>query len=523
MLFAAAWLILTFLLIPANFAQEAPADATAQPDDDMVVPIPVPTEIASRAKSLTLDECIRLALVNNPDIRLAQFETDIAAERVVEQESIFDLGTGAAAGYSRTRAPATFGDIRLGNSDTLTISPFASGLLKTGTGYQITFDNSVVNTERSLFQDGDTYSAGLEVSASQPLFRGRGQDVVFSGITVAQHNLDIAGHTLRLTVTELIAAIENAYWNVVQTMGSLSVAQRSLELARNQLQRAQSLVNAGVMAPVDLLAAEAGVAALRESILSAQKALEDQLDALLRLIAVPSDPAGWSQWILPVERPEMIEITVDEPAAIAAALAQRPELAALKVRLQTAELSLHLARNAALPALNLTGAAGINGSGDDYGGALDDLTSGERYSGSIGLSFGLPLRNSEALSKVRQAELLVDELKTELASSEASVIQEVREAIRAIRTNAERIEAARVSVHWAERKLQAEERKFELGRSTNLDVLDMQEDLAIAENNAISAMIDYRKAIARYYRAVGASIEAHNLPWPTGGSAGSDG
>jgi outer membrane protein TolC len=468
---------------------------------------------AAPLRPISLAECLTLALDLSPDVHIARLGVETATAAVEEKQGAFDPALQSAARYNRVRAPSYFGDIRIGDSDNLSLSTDLSGTLTSGTGYSLSMDWSVVNTEQTLFAGGDVYDSSLALGISQPLFRGRGKKIATSPIVLARDNQTVSMETLRRTLIETVTAVEEAYWNVILARESLQVARRSKELAENQLRRARAMVDRGLLAPVDLLAAKAGVAAREEAILTGEKALADARDALLQLLRAPQNLEQWNVLLDPSDLPAYEEIEIDLEQSVAQALTLRPEIRQLEARLHAAELSADLARNAVLPGLNLTSSLALNGEGDRFGNTMEDLTTGERYTARLGLTFNLPLRNRTARAQLRQAEIALRSIQAELERQRALIIQEVRSAARAVDTHRRRIQASQVAVEWARKKLQAEERKFELGRSTAIDVLNVQEDLAGAENTAISAVIDYRKALARYYRAIGRTLDAHGIQW----------
>ncbi|MCZ6700164.1 MAG: TolC family protein, partial [bacterium] len=87
----------------------------------------------------------------------------------------------------------------------------------------------------------------------------------------------------------------------------------------------------------------------------------------------------------------------------------------------------------------------------------------------------------------------------------------VREGVRQIETDIKRVRATRAARVLAERKLDAEEKKLEVGISTNFQVLEFQEDLAVAESNETKAIIDYNKSLINLERAKGTTLATNNI------------
>ena len=77
----------------------------------------------------------------------------------------------------------------------------------------------------------------------------------------------------------------------------------------------------------------------------------------------------------------------------------------------------------------------------------------------------------------------------------------MRETARTVTTNAKRVDATRSSRALAEKRLEAEEKKFQAGMTTNFFVLQAQRDLNQARNNELQALIDYLKSVVNYETA----------------------
>ena len=75
---------------------------------------------------------------------------------------------------------------------------------------------------------------------------------------------------------------------------------------------------------------------------------------------------------------------------------------------------------------------------------------------------------------------------------------QIREYARQVQTNAKRVEATRASRTLAERRLEAEEKKFQAGMTTSFLVFQAQRDLNEARNNELQALLDYNKSVVDY-------------------------
>ena len=88
---------------------------------------------------------------------------------------------------------------------------------------------------------------------------------------------------------------------------------------------------------------------------------------------------------------------------------------------------------------------------------------------------------------------------------------EVRDAIRDVETNAKSVAAYSLARELAEKRLEAEQKKLNVGLTTNYFVLQFQDELASASSQELRALVDYNLAWARLEKATGQSLEKHNI------------
>ena len=69
---------------------------------------------------------------------------------------------------------------------------------------------------------------------------------------------------------------------------------------------------------------------------------------------------------------------------------------------------------------------------------------------------------------------------------------------RQLNTNRKRVDATRASRELAEKKLEAEQKKFAAGMSTNFQVIQAQRDLASARNAELSSVLDYNRSLVDF-------------------------
>ena len=115
---------------------------------------------------------------------------------------------------------------------------------------------------------------------------------------------------------------------------------------------------------------------------------------------------------------------------------------------------------------------------------------------SLDLAYPIGKSNNEA--NLARAKIQRMQQERQLASLELSVTAQVRDAARNVKTNAKRVDATRSSRVLAERRLEAEEKKYQAGMTQNFFVLQAQRDLNVARNNELLALVEYAKSVTNY-------------------------
>jgi outer membrane protein TolC len=141
----------------------------------------------------------------------------------------------------------------------------------------------------------------------------------------------------------------------------------------------------------------------------------------------------------------------------------------------------------------------------------DSLGSRDYYSYVIGLKLEIPLENKLARSNYAQAKLQEAQAVTQLKLREVTIINEVRDAVREVETNLQRLVTARAILKFSQETLAAETKKYDVGMSTQRDVLDFQDRLQKAMSNMALTESDYSRSVSNLARVKGILFEEKGL------------
>jgi outer membrane protein TolC len=105
----------------------------------------------------------------------------------------------------------------------------------------------------------------------------------------------------------------------------------------------------------------------------------------------------------------------------------------------------------------------------------------------------------------------MSQVQAQVKQVELQVATDVTNAAVSARSNVERVEAAQAARELAQKQLEAEQSKFEVGMSTNYNVIQSQRDLATAQNNELQAVLNYRKSLVELERLQQTTLQNLNV------------
>jgi outer membrane protein len=397
------------------------------------------------------------------------------------------------------------------------------------------------NSLRSAYNPYSTSFFGFSVV--QPLLRGFGSGVNRRFIRIAKNDRAISDLVFRQQAIATVSGVIRLYYDLVSLGEDFKVRQQTLALAQRLYEDNKAQVELGTLAPIELVRAQAQVAAARQDLANSEGFLLQQ-ELILKNVLTRSgnaDPMIRQVRVVPTS-PITIPATEDiapEQDLLAEAVRKRPEVAAAGLQIQNSRISLEGSRNELLPELDLVGS--VQGSGlagqltpnvieNTPGGIVTTPTAGPdpstvgglgtalgqvfgvRYpTYSVGLQLMLPIRNRVAQADIARDELQVHQTEIRQRQIDNQVRLEVEAALIALRRSRAAYEAAAQSRALQEQSLTIEQEKYAVGLSTNFLVIQYQSFLAQARSTEVAARSAYVKARTALERATGRTLEDHNV------------
>lgn len=516
-----ALLALCLLLMPALSGLAAELNVTVLPTE--VGPLPAaPGDVLE----LDLVGAYQLALARNLGLHVGRYDIAIADANVRGSGGIFDPLFGAFINGDFTRTPTStvLEGANVAESRNTRFGIGIDQLLPSSTQLSADWTSLRGETNSEFFFLNPRWDAGLRLSLTQPLLNGFGTTVTRSQIIIAENIRQQTAVGFEVRIITLLAEVEQAYWELVATREAVGVTEQSLALAVQLLEETRQRVEVGTSAPIDTVQSEATVATREQELIYARNATANAEDALKGLLGFDL-PHEWEVRIKTVDSYEMEPVLPDLQDSLEIALEERPAIIQQELELARLDHNVKVARNRALPRLDLTGSYGWTGvSGestiedpdtgepvtirDGWGDAASQVFDFNFPRWTLGVSYSAPVGNHQAKEQLAATRYQRERAGVELASLRQDITQQVRVAVRALYDGAAAIDAAVAARRLAVRNLEAEETKFDNGLSTNFQVSEIQRALADAQFAEIRARVNYRKALAGYYAVTGTFLDA---------------
>ena len=472
-------------------------------------------------RHLSVDEAVTLALEQNLDLRVERLNPQIQDLSIAEARSVYapTLSTSFQTNNRNTPSQNIFagGEIRVTDrllSDSVDVVqevPVAGGR------YSVSWDGSHSSTTNIFSSFDPILRSNFNASYTQPLLRNLRIDSNRHQIAITRANREISDIQLRRTIVQTQRDVRNAYWGLVFAQSFLQVQRQSLELAEESLRNNRTRVEVGTMAPIDIVEAEAEVARNEEAVIVAEADVGRAEDRLRTLAFDPDAPNFWSTRIQPSDSPVLRARDIDVDAAVRNAVDNRTDLDTLDKNIENTDTDISYYRNQRLPDVNLDVNYSLSGLGGtrlirtggfpgtivgeeqtSFGSVLHDIFSNDFPNWTVGVSVAYPLGTSVAEANLERAQLQRTQAQATRRSLEVRIATEVRDAGRNVTMNLQRIEATGEARRLAELRLEAEQRKFEVGMSTSFFVFQAQRDLALARSNEARAILDYIRSLVDF-------------------------
>lgn len=399
---------------------------------------------AAAPQELTLQDSIRMALANNPAVKIAQADKDKAQ---------WSLREAKAARWTT-----------------------------------ITFSHADARSKSAGDNPADNFSNS--VGLSWPLYTGGQREGLIgqakANFVSADFGVEKSRQQLRLDAT-------SGYYAVLQTRNLLQVARESVDNLNAHLRNVQLQFDAGTVAKSDVLRSEVEVANAVQNQIKAQNNYDLAVASLNNVIGAALE----TQWEIR-EDLSYTKVEADLVQGIRSALQQRPEIAQSKAGMDAAREGISVAKSGYRPSMTLSSSSGWSDS---------SFPGDENNTWRVTLTTSWTVFDTGVTrAKVQGAKASYEKTVQQDRQLADSVALEVQQAVLNVREAEKRITTSQKAVEKAEDDFKIARLRYDAGVGTNLDVLDSQVALTQAKTNYYQALYDYNVNRAKLEKAMGVPV-----------------
>ena len=511
--------------------------APALPLPDLLPASRLKDFVVHGAIELSLQAYLELVLVNNPDFTIQKLSVETPRNAITRALARFDPTVSTSFRSTRAQTPTSDALQGAATLNQLT-QPFGLNFaqtLTTGAQYSVGFTGQKRSTNSEFATINPSINGSLDVAVTQPLIRNFGTRINKLQYLVARTRFRQSQDNLENQLQQLLAAAENAYWAVIEARESLRVAQEGYRLSEALLKRSERELELGAISALDIYQPQQNLENARINVIQAQYRLEQTLDALRRQIGADLDPDYRHMPVVLTEAvlPEGDEEKVEPEQMVEIAYRQRPDLRSALKSILLDDYDYESARNQLRPDLSLSlsySSAGVGGNLFEFegGGISGGSTLIRTIPGGLGdalnqifgfdfptygftLSLRFPLRDRSAVANLADAAVSKKLNSLRAQSVQQNIRLEVLNAVSQIESSKARVALAQKALEFSQKRLDAEQQKYDLGVSTIFFVLDAQNALVAAQSQVVTQAAQYQRNRTNLLRATGQLLETRGV------------
>jgi len=410
----------------------------------------------------TLEQLIRIALDNQPQIRSAQAALEGANARVGIARAGYFPQISSTALYARQTSNVAGG-----------VNPATGNIQRRSvSGSSVNRQDFTARFSQNVF---DSFRREWNVQA-------------------AREDQSAAKFDLSTTRQDVVLNVQTAYYNYLLARRLVDVNQESVQRNFQNLERARGFFEVGTRPKIDVTRAQVDLANAELALVRARNAVAVTFATLNNAIGEPEHTLYRvaAELEIPPQtvKPEDWLSTLEESNRLA--LENRTELRALRARVRSAEASLTLAKRNFLPSLSADANWNYRG---------QELPYAPNW--TVGGTLTVPILNPPLFSQVNEAA-------ADLASAQASeeitaqnIVLEVQQSFVDLVSARERIRTSDVLLTQARENLALAQGRYQVGVGPLIDVTDAELALTQAESENIQAIVDFKLSEARLRKAMG--------------------
>ncbi len=469
---------------------------------------------------LSLLDSVQVALARNPTVMSSGRQVEIARGQLQQTQGAFDTLVSASVTNQRTHTPSTTADQQsAGDGADAVVSDQTNGSLKLS---QLLRNGVTIEPAITISRSSDSSAlsqstplpnrATVGVNVTIPLQRNPGAD----GAAVSERAAELELQATRLDQTQTLSqatlSAVSAYWSYLAAEKARQAAANAERSSQQRTSDTNKLVEAEIIPAADRDLVDADGASKRSARIAAEQSLEEARAALARAMGL--SPQEAHSLPLPEEEfanapPPNADLQLERMRELA--LKQRADLQAVQLRYGQAEITLDATRKSLKPQLDLVLGVGVSGlqEGNSYANYFGSANSNLKGpNASVGLNYQFPVQNRNAIGQLVQKQGALDQLAISRQDLQSSIQISIETLSNSVYRLGLQLTQAKTSVDLYAKSVENEEIRRKMGRSTLIEVLNVQDRLLQAQQTFTNVQLNYSVAIAQLRYACGAFFQS---------------
>ena len=369
--------------------------------------------------------------------------------------------------------------------------------------------NMAIDVTKMIRDDWHSFAWTGDLTATIPLLRGSGRDIVREPLTQAERDLDYAILTFERYRQTYALSIAKAYYNVLSYAQNMRNSEGNATRLEQNWKRAEMMFKAGRMDRIQVDQARTDLLTARQSIITTRKNYENALDNFKISLGLPpeapialrDEELSRLQAAMETKARTQPDALTDYPLeeeAMNIALTERRDLAVTRGDLVDAERAVMISADALRADITVEGGVTYDAKRKQHKDSVDEVVAS-----TAKLRFTAPWDRRKERNAYRKALILLEQSRRTLQEEEDSIKNEVmagyRDLVAARALYENKVEAFKV----AQKRVESNDLFMQSGRSSMRDILEAESALLTAQNALCSAVVEWRTSELSLRSAMG--------------------
>lgn len=410
-----------------------------------------------------------------------------------------------------------------------------------GEALTVTFDNSHVTTNSQRTTYSPLLQSTLRAQLTQHLLQGCCKWVNERFIIQAKNDRRITDSAFRQQLIYTVGQVESIYWALVSAYEDEQAKERALQQSTQLAADNRKQLQIGTLAPLDVVNSDAAVASDKQALITSQSNLEyQQLLMKQAIVRNLNDPQLANAPVVPTDRVSLQRLPEEDMQTedlIREAYQNNPQIEQATLAMKNNQITIRAEKNGLLPVLDAYGFYGGSGVGgaqnpnlncggltgtptpcppgaypaSGYGTVLGNTLNNSSPDWGVGVNLQIPIRNRTAQADQVRSQMEYRQSQMRLQQLYTQIRIQVINAVYAITNDRAAVQSSQSARDYAAQALEAEQKKYRLGASTTANVLQMERNLATAEDNMISATAAYARDRASLSQILANTLDKYGV------------